>query len=69
MEKSCLHNCLYPLVKNSSQRKHLPSLQHYTISTGDGRMVLVAVLLTNAEGAAGPDADEADAGNDAALEE
>jgi hypothetical protein len=39
MMKRCLHTNLWPLVKNSSQWIHLSSLQRWTISVGERRMV------------------------------
>jgi hypothetical protein len=43
--KSCLHFCLWPLVKNSSQWKHLLSLRHYAISAGERRRTEADLLV------------------------
>jgi hypothetical protein len=39
---------LWPLVKNSSQQKHLPSFWRWAISAGVSLMALDASLLTEA---------------------
>jgi hypothetical protein len=57
--KSCLHCCLWPLLKNSSQWKHLLSLSLYAISAGERRTTggedLAGVATAIPEGAADKD--------------
>jgi hypothetical protein len=47
MMNNCLHTSLCPLVKDLSQWKHYPSLQHWAISAVVRRRMLDASLVTD----------------------